>query len=68
MFGGGGAPAAAQQEAAGGALAALRHSPQFQALRAMVQQRPELLQPMLAVSLGPGWRLVLLLLCVQLRR
>jgi UV excision repair protein RAD23 len=39
----GGAPAAA----AGGPLAHLRSNPQFQALRALVQQQPELLQPML---------------------
>jgi UV excision repair protein RAD23 len=45
--GGGGAGAAP-----GGPLAALRNSPQFQGLRAVVQQRPELLQPMLAVSSG----------------
>ncbi|PSC73075.1 ubiquitin receptor RAD23b-like [Micractinium conductrix] len=49
MFGnvpaGGGAGGGAEQ---GGPLAVLRNSPQFQALRAMVQQRPELLQPMLA--------------------
>jgi UV excision repair protein RAD23 len=38
-----GAPAAA----AGGPLAHLRSNPQFQALRALVQQQPELLQPML---------------------
>ncbi len=52
MFGGA-PPAAAQQAAEGGPLSELRRSPQFQALRAMVQQRPELLQPMLAVS-GAG--------------
>ena len=59
MFGGGGAPAAAQQAAAGGALSELRRSPQFQALRAMVQQRPELLQPMLAVRGACGGRTLL---------
>ena len=40
-------------EQAVGPLAALRASPQFQGLRAVVQQRPELLQPMLAVSYPP---------------
>lgn len=49
MFGGG---AAAAEPADAGPLAALRHNPQFMALRAMVQQRPELLQPMLAVRRG----------------
>lgn len=36
-----------QQAGAGGPLAALRSNPQFQALRALVQQNPTLLQPML---------------------
>ena len=53
MFGNAPAGGAAAQAAAGGPLAALRNNPQFQALRAVVQQRPELLQPMLAVSVAP---------------
>jgi UV excision repair protein RAD23 len=54
MFGNAPAGGAAAQAAAGGPLAALRNNPQFQALRAVVQQRPELLQPMLAVSVARG--------------
>lgn len=50
MFGnapaGGGGGGGGEEDA--GPLGALRRSPQFQALRAVVQQRPELLQPMLA--------------------
>ena len=48
MFGAGGGGGGGGQ-AAGGPLAALRNNPQFQAMRAMVQQRPELLQPLLQV-------------------
>ena len=44
MFAPGAAPSAA---AGGGALDALRTNPRFQALRAMVQAQPQLLQPML---------------------
>jgi UV excision repair protein RAD23 len=36
-----------QQQQSSGPLAALRNNPQFQTLRALVQQSPELLQPML---------------------
>lgn len=46
MFGAGPGAGAAQEDE--GPLGALRRSPQFQAMRAVVQQRPELLQPMLA--------------------
>jgi len=45
--GGGGGAAVAPQQGTGGSLSSLRSHPQFQALRAIVQQSPNLLQPML---------------------
>jgi len=50
MFGGGGGGGGGgtANTGAGGALASLRSNPQFQTLRALVQQNPQLLHPMLA--------------------
>jgi hypothetical protein len=50
MFGNAAGGGGGGQPDADNPLAGLRNQPQFQALRAMVQQRPEMLQPMLAVS------------------
>jgi hypothetical protein len=43
-------------EGGGGILDFLRDNPQFQAIRAMVQGNPQILQPMLAELQRQGWQ------------